>query len=54
MLLENDVLFRQGIIATSTTVIPYNRMQHVALHGLLARYFGLAKSNFTAGGSSVI
>jgi membrane protein YdbS with pleckstrin-like domain len=51
---EHDVLFRQGIIATSTTVIPYNRIQHVALHeSLLARYFGLAKIEiFTAGGSS--
>lgn len=50
----HDVLFRNGIIATTTIVIPYNRIQHVALHeGLLSRYFGLAKVQiFTAGGSS--
>ncbi|TDE44440.1 PH domain-containing protein [Flavobacterium rhamnosiphilum] len=51
---EHDVLFRHGIIATNTIVIPYNRVQHVALHeGLVPRYFGLAKIEiFTAGGSS--
>lgn len=50
----HDVLYRSGIIATSTIVIPYNRVQHVALHeGLVSRYFGLAKVEiFTAGGSS--
>ena len=51
---KHDVLFRHGIIATNTIVIPYNRVQHVALHeGLISRYFGLAKIEiFTAGGSS--
>lgn len=51
---EHDVLFRHGIIATNTIVIPYNRVQHVALHeGLISRFFGLAKIEiFTAGGSS--
>lgn len=51
---DHDVLFRYGIIATNTIVIPYNRIQHVALHeGLVSRYFGLAKIEiFTAGGSS--
>ncbi|RTY87320.1 PH domain-containing protein [Flavobacterium sp. RSP49] len=51
---EHDVLFRHGIIATNTVVIPYNRVQHVALHeGLISRYFGLAKIEiFTAGGNS--
>ena len=50
----HDVLFRHGIIATNTLIIPYNRIQHVALHeGLLSRYFGLSKIEiFTAGGSS--
>ncbi len=49
---NHDVLFRHGIIATNTIVIPYNRVQHVALHeGLLSRYFGLAEIRiFTAGG----
>jgi membrane protein YdbS with pleckstrin-like domain len=51
---NHDVLFRNGIIATNTTIIPYNRVQHVALHeGLMARYFGLATIQiFTAGGRS--
>lgn len=51
---EHDVLFRHGVIATNTIVIPYNRVQHVALHeGLISRYFGLAKVEiFTAGASS--
>lgn len=51
---EHDVIFRHGIIATSTMVIPYNRVQHVALHeGLIERSFGLAKVEiFTAGGVS--
>jgi len=50
----HDVLFRSGIIASNTVVIPYNRVQHVALHeGFISRYFGLAKIEiFTAGGSS--
>jgi membrane protein YdbS with pleckstrin-like domain len=51
---NHDVIYRSGIIATNTIVIPYNRVQHVALHeGLISRYFGLAKIEiFTAGGSS--
>ena len=51
---NHDVLFRHGIIAKNTIVIPYNRIQHVALHeGLVSRYFGLAKIEiFTAGGGS--
>ncbi len=50
----HDVLYKYGIIATNTIVIPYNRVQHVALHeGFISRYFGLAKIEiFTAGGSS--
>jgi len=51
---NHDVIFRSGIIATNTMVIPYNRIQHVALHeGFIARFFGLAKIEiFTAGGVS--
>lgn len=50
----HDVLFRHGVIATTTIVIPYNRVQHVALHeGFVSRFFGLATIEiFTAGGSS--
>lgn len=51
---EHDVLFTHGIIATTTIVIPYNRIQHVALEeGILARLFGLSKIEiFTAGGNN--
>lgn len=51
---EHDVVFRHGIIATTTMVIPYNRIQHVALHeGLIERWFGLASVEvFTAGGTA--
>ena len=51
---EHDVLYQYGVIATDTIIIPYNRVQHVALHeGWLSRYFGLAKVEiFTAGGNS--
>ena len=51
---EHDVLYRSGVIASYTIVIPYNRVQHVALHeGFISRSLGLAKVEiFTAGGSS--
>jgi uncharacterized protein len=51
---EHDVIYRSGLIATNTMVIPYNRVQHVALHeGVISRYFGLAKVEiFTAGGNA--
>jgi len=51
---EHDLLFTHGIIATTTIVIPYNRIQHVALEeGIAARLFGLSKIEiFTAGGSN--
>lgn len=48
----HDVIYRSGAISITTTIIPYNRVQHAALHeGWLARYFGLASVEiFTAGG----
>lgn len=51
---NHDVIFRSGVIATNTMVVPYNRVQHVALHeGFFARLLGLAKIEiFTAGGVS--
>jgi membrane protein YdbS with pleckstrin-like domain len=34
-------------------VIPYNRVQHVALHeGFISRYFDWQNRSFTAGGSA--
>ncbi|HEU0136419.1 MAG TPA: PH domain-containing protein [Flavobacterium sp.] len=49
----HDVLFRSGIISTNTTIIPYNRVQHVALNeGLIMRRFGLSEIGiYTAGAS---
>lgn len=51
---NHDVIYRSGIISTNTMVIPYNRVQHVALHeGFIARFFDLATVEiFTAGGNS--
>ncbi|AWA30535.1 hypothetical protein HYN48_10780 [Flavobacterium magnum] len=51
---EHDVIYRRGVIATNTIVIPYNRVQHVSLHeGFVSRIFGLAEVEiFTAGGAS--
>ena len=48
------MIYQHGVISTTTIVIPYNRVQHVALHeGFVARFFGLARIDiFTAGGSS--
>jgi membrane protein YdbS with pleckstrin-like domain len=50
----HDVIYRTGAIAITTTIIPYNRVQHAAIHeGFLSRRFGLAKVEiFTAGGVS--
>jgi membrane protein YdbS with pleckstrin-like domain len=43
--------FKHGILATNIIVIPYNRVQHVALHeGFISRYW--QNRSFTAGGSA--
>jgi membrane protein YdbS with pleckstrin-like domain len=49
----HDAIYRSGAIAITTTIIPYNRVQHVALHeGFISRKLGLAKIEiFTAGGN---
>ena len=51
---EHDAIYKSGVIAQTTTIVPYKRVQHVALHqGLFSRYFGLASLElFTAGGST--
>lgn len=51
---EKDILFRKGILSTTTTVIPFNRIQHVALHeGVFSRMYQLSELQvYTAGGSS--
>ncbi|MDT4843255.1 Bacterial PH domain protein [compost metagenome] len=51
---EKDILYRNGLIAEKTTIIPLNRIQHVALkEGLFSRMFKLATLEIhTAGGAS--
>ena len=51
---EHDVIYKSGLISEITTIIPFNRVQHVALHqGFISRKLGLASIElFTAGGSS--
>ncbi|WP_199138605.1 PH domain-containing protein [Pedobacter sp. ASV12] len=51
---EKDIMYKSGIIAETTTIIPLNRIQHVALEeGLFSRMYGLATLQlFTAGGQS--
>jgi len=51
---EKDLLYKSGIIAETTTIVPLHRIQHVALNeGLLSRMFQLGTLQlYTAGGSS--
>ncbi len=51
---EKDVLYKSGVIAETTTIIPLNRIQHVALNeGVLSRVFKLGTLQiYTAGGNS--
>ncbi len=51
---EKDIIYKHGIIAETTTIIPLNRIQHVALaEGAVSRIYGLATLQiFTAGGAS--
>lgn len=51
---ERDLVFKSGIIAETTTIVPFNRIQHVSLdEGLFSRMFKLGKIQiYTAGGSS--
>lgn len=51
---EKDLIYKSGIIAETTTIVPLNRIQHVELNeGFIPRIFRLAKLQvFTAGGQS--
>lgn len=51
---EKDILYRSGIIAITTTIIPFSRIQHITLdEGLFSRMYQLGQLKiFTAGGSS--
>ena len=50
----HDVIYNYGVFHKTTVLIPFNRIQHIALHqGLFSRNFGLASLQFyTAGGST--
>ena len=50
----HDLLFKFGILSSSVTIIPYNRVQHVELQqSFFERYFDLATVKiFTAGAES--
>lgn len=51
---ELDIIYRRGVMSTLTTVIPFNRIQNVAINeGFISRYYGLAQLQvFTAGGAT--
>ncbi len=50
---ERDIAYRRGFIFEKTTVIPFNRIQHISTSaGMFDRMFGISNLNiFTAGGS---
>ena len=51
---ERDIIYKKGWIWRSTTVVPFNRIQHTEIdQGPIERMFGLSKLKvFTAGGAS--
>lgn len=51
---DHDVIYKYGVIYHTNVLIPFNRIQHIALHqGLFSRMYGLASLQFyTAGGST--
>lgn len=51
---DHDILYRHGILSVTMTVIPFNRIQHVAVNeGIISRIYKLASIQvFTAGGNS--
>ena len=50
---DHDLMYKTGLINIKTTVVPFNRIQHVKVfEGILLRSFGLSKLIFyTAGGN---
>ncbi len=51
---EHDIIYRHGILSVITTIVPFNRIQHVALlEGFIERKYRVATVQiYTAGGSS--
>lgn len=50
---EKDIIYRRGFMVTKTTIVSFNRIQHVSIkRSLLDNRFGIATLQiFTAGGS---
>jgi len=51
---EKDIIYRRGILATTITIVPFNRIQHIAVNeGMFSRLYGLASLEiYTAGGNN--
>ena len=51
---DHDVVYNYGVIYQTKVLIPFNRIQHIALHqGLFSRMYGLASLQFyTSGGAT--
>lgn len=51
---KHDIIYRRGVLSTIKTIVPFQRVQHVAVNeSFLSRKYGLAQLQvFTAGGSS--
>jgi membrane protein YdbS with pleckstrin-like domain len=51
---EKDILYKSGVLAESTTIVPLNRIQHIALNeGIFSRIYGLATLQiYTASGNT--
>ena len=50
---EHDIVYKSGFISLETTLIPFNRVQHIEIHeGVLMRMYNLTTLQiFTAGGA---
>ncbi len=50
---DKDVIYKDGVIAETTTIVPFSRIQHVELNeGIFSRMFGLGTVEiYTAAGS---
>lgn len=51
---KHDIIYRRGVLSTINTIIPFQRVQHVAVNeSFLSRKYNLAQLQvFTAGGTS--
>lgn len=54
LLREKDILYASGLLSYTTTIVPINRIQHVAIHqGIFSRMYHLSEIQiYTAGSNS--